>query len=311
VDVAEGDDPREECPAVDCDPYYWGWDPATRTCYRLADVPAALAGCDGAGACRAAEAECRAHNIMGTATTRCTGTADACQLLEGCEGTTDGRCVNLDDPADLLACGVGECHREVQHCIAGVEQACVPGTPAAVEACDDRDDDCDGLTDVSTVFSSIDANEPNESCADQTDLGAMTAPVTGVSVPGPLVIYPEGDGDYYQLLGQEPTDPPWECLPILCIERYRLTITLTRPPDGAAYELCASADSCGGETCTTGASRTLEWTGECGANNDRRVYFSVRGPAGSGSFDCHSYEVRITFEAWLADSGVWPGCPGA
>jgi hypothetical protein len=88
-----------------------------------------------------------------------------------------------------------------------------------------------------------------------------------------------------------------------------MIVTITRPPDGTNYDLCASSSACGAQTCTrTATTREMTWTGECGENDDRYVYFSVRSP-GATDFDCHGYVLTVSFQAWLSD-GSWPGCPG-
>jgi hypothetical protein len=306
VPVPEGEDPREECPGIDCDAYYWGWEDETHTCYRMGDVPTTLAGCDGAGACRTAAVECPLHAIQGPSAISCEGTIGVCQNVEGCEGTTAGRCVDVDLGEET--CGLGECEVTVERCVGGLEQPCVPGTPRA-EACNDLDDDCDGDVDVADTFA-VHGHEPNESCADYHDLGVTTAPgdasVGIFVVPDSPTLYPGNDNDYYWIVAAEPTDSPIECIPVICEERYRMVVTLTRPPDGAAYQLCASSSACGTQSCTGSDSLELTWSGSCGGNNDRTVYFSVRSPS-AAAFDCHAYDLRLAFEAWIVD-GAWPGC---
>jgi hypothetical protein len=304
--VPAGSDPREECPSVDCDPYYWGWEEGSHTCYRMGDVPAALAGCDGEGACQGADVECARHNIQGPSAISCEGTIGVCQETEGCEGTTGGRCVDLS--LGTTTCGLGECRREVERCVGGLERPCVPGD-ARPESCNDLDDDCDGVTDVSDAFSRH-THEPNGGCGALTDLGSFTAPVINLAVPNTPTIYPDGDRDYYTIMAVEPTDVFWECFPFVCTENYRLTLTLIRPPDGPNFEICASISSCGDQDsrCTSGGPITLNWTGTCGGTDDRRLWFSVRSAA--GQFDCHNYDVQIRFDAWLTTAS-WPGCPGA
>jgi len=128
-----------------------------------------------------------------------------------------------------------------------------------------------------------------------------------MSVPGDPTIFPVGDADFYTIYNIEPTDAFWDCVPLVCTEHYRLTLSLTRPPDGPSYIFCASASSCGDQEshCTSGSSIELTWTGSCGGGDDRRAWFSVR--SAGGQFDCHTYNVQVTFTAWL--TGSW--CPGA
>jgi len=148
-------------------------------------------------------------------------------------------------------------------------------------------------------------DEPNDNCVSATNLANLQTPVSGWLVPQTPTIYPGSDADYYSLYVLESTDDPFDCIPIVCEERFRLTITLTRPPDGQDFELCASGSACGSQTCTAGV-RELTWSGTCGGDDDRMVYFSVRSPS-SESFDCHDYELQIDSEAWL----VGEMCPGA
>lgn len=220
----------------------------------------------------------------------------------------DGSETELDDGPDVDAADDGDAEADEPGVEAESEAESDDGAGCVEETCNELDDDCDGATDVSTAFSTH-PHEPNDSCAALTDLGNARAPVTGMSVSDAPTLYPDGDLDYYTLFAQEPTDAFWDCIPYICEERYTVTITLTRPPDGAAYQLCASASDCGAQTCTSGATVTLNWTGTCGGTDDRRIWFSVRSPGG-GQFDCHAYDVRVSFDARLVDTSMWPDCPG-
>jgi Putative metal-binding motif len=95
------------------------------------------------------------------------GTADAgvCRYgIQSCDGGQYGPCVgevvpaaeacnNLDDNCNgtvddmgTTSCGMGQCFRTVQNCIAGAPQTCVQGTPTT-EVCNNLDDNCDGTND--------------------------------------------------------------------------------------------------------------------------------------------------------------------
>ncbi len=66
---------------------------------------------------------------------------EACDELDNdCDGETDE---SLGD----LTCGLGECVHTVPACVAGQAGACDPLEGAEAEACNDLDDDCDGVTD--------------------------------------------------------------------------------------------------------------------------------------------------------------------
>jgi hypothetical protein len=76
---------------------------------------------------------------------------EVCNALDDdCDGTADNNIANL-------TCGTGACFRSVPACRTdGGNNACVAGTPAAVESCNGVDDNCDGF---------IDNNVPSTSCS--------------------------------------------------------------------------------------------------------------------------------------------------
>lgn len=65
---------------------------------------------------------------------------------ESCNGVDDDCDTLTDEDLGELSCGVGECRRTVAACANGQAQLCAPGD-AGVEACDERDNDCDGTVD--------------------------------------------------------------------------------------------------------------------------------------------------------------------
>ncbi len=67
-------------------------------------------------------------------------TEDICTAEKTCQNTPI-------DSEEMVTCGIGKCLRKVKKCTNGVENECVPGTPAEKEQCDGTDDDCDGVTD--------------------------------------------------------------------------------------------------------------------------------------------------------------------
>ncbi|MBL8784399.1 MAG: hypothetical protein JNJ59_05820 [Deltaproteobacteria bacterium] len=139
--VPDNSDPDNECGAVSCTGYYWGFD--AKTCYARANVAAAGASCNGAAACDGPGDVCPGA-AKGAAGLVC---HDVCQAptAGSCQGTTPGSCTNIS--GGTQTCGVGQCARTVDKCSNGAPQACTPGQPSA-EVCDGVDNDCDGLTDA-------------------------------------------------------------------------------------------------------------------------------------------------------------------
>jgi hypothetical protein len=73
----------------------------------------------------------------------CSITNDADEICDGLDNDCDG---STDEGQPQIACGVGECRRQVASCVGGVPQSCVAGA-AAAETCDGLDNDCDGVSD--------------------------------------------------------------------------------------------------------------------------------------------------------------------
>ncbi|HEY2728893.1 MAG TPA: choice-of-anchor Q domain-containing protein [Polyangia bacterium] len=123
------------CAGPDCDDN----DPtvgssATRACYE------GKGGTLGIGACRAGSQFC-AEGIWST----CGG-----QVLpagEACNGVDDDCNGKTDDGLGTISCGLGTCAQTVPACVGGVLGVCKAGTPALVDLCDGKDNDCDGAVD--------------------------------------------------------------------------------------------------------------------------------------------------------------------
>jgi putative metal-binding protein/IPT/TIG domain-containing protein len=284
--VPVGQDPDDECGAVSCVGFYYGW--SGDTCYGKGDVSAAQASCEG-GACRTTAQECTAQTARGAAAVTCNTT---CQEpnLSTCTGTTAGACVNVNPGTQT--CGLGICQRTVPQCVNGLPNACQPGSPQA-ETCNGVDDNCDGVVDNGPF---ADGFEPNGSCAQPTLLSLGSDQSRSLTA----TLYPTGDVDVYQVHAAE-TDSSCACCDLFCTdEDYRLTLTLSAPSAGPSLEFCTSM-GCGFENCqTVFPGTTASWTwnldGACGANDEYDVFVRVTG---SGAASCRSYTLGTSF-----DSGV-------
>ena len=72
--------------------------------------------------------------------------------VETCDGK-DNDCDGLvDEDMGLQVCGLGECQHVLEKCKDGVPQICDPKAGALPEACDGKDNDCDGDIDDSLGF---------------------------------------------------------------------------------------------------------------------------------------------------------------
>ena len=66
---------------------------------------------------------------------------------ETCDGLDNDCDGSVDEELGTLTCGLGECEHTVDLCVEGVAQFCNPFEGSAAEACDNLDNDCDGLVD--------------------------------------------------------------------------------------------------------------------------------------------------------------------
>ena len=132
-------DPNSYCAGLSCAGYYNGW--ASEICYLKANVDAATHVCDGAGACKAAAAQCPS---MGQGASTGVDCGQVCESEVGCTGTTAGSCGN---PGDDALCGTIACSARygisTKYCYdrADITAARCEG----VNDCKDADTaDCDG-----------------------------------------------------------------------------------------------------------------------------------------------------------------------
>ncbi len=91
--------------------------------------------------------------VCATSVAGCVGGSPmACQPLpvasaEACNGKDDDCDGATDEGLGQLTCGLGVCANAVEACRNGVGQTCTPLPFATAEACNAKDDDCDGATD--------------------------------------------------------------------------------------------------------------------------------------------------------------------
>ncbi|MEZ4404541.1 MAG: hypothetical protein R3B06_31260 [Kofleriaceae bacterium] len=293
--VPGGQDPDNECGAQSCVGFYSGWQ--GDSCRRKADVPANVASCNGARACRTQAQECAASTVAGPVTTTCDATCQDPNLTT-CAGTVGGACTNVNPGTQT--CGVGACQRTVNQCQNGAPLACTPGAPTA-ETCNDIDDNCDGTVD-NGAFS--DAYEPNPDCGTVRTLGAVGSDQANTYTS--MTIFGSGDADYYAIPMNE-TDGSCGCGSFSFDEDYQASVTLTVPPGAGSYEFCMNTDSCGWPAgycfeVAAGSTTTLSQylDGACGPGQTDRytVYVRVRG-ANAPGFECAPYTLSYFFDAGL------------
>jgi hypothetical protein len=291
--VPSGQDPDQECGAVSCSNFYAGF--SGDSCLTKADVPAAQATCNGAGACKTQAQECTAQVVTGPAQITCD---HDCQDPTGgtCTGMTPGQCTNVSQGNQT--CGQGVCQVTVPVCLNGSHNTCVPNSGAAsTETCDDIDNNCDGTID-NGAFS--DGFEGDDSCA---SFKAFPAAGSDQSLSqNSLTVYPTGDVDYYRIDGNE-TDSSCACCDFFCTdEDYQLTITLSVPASAGSYSFCTDG-GCGtvGNNCQTVAAGTsASWVynldGGCPGNDNYSVFIRVMG-SGAPGFECSPYTISYFFDA--------------
>lgn len=292
--VANGQDPDQECGAVSCTAYYYGWE--GDICYRKADASAAQASCNGAHACHTVAEECSAQSTRGALYLTCDS---FCQdpTSNTCTGTTAGTCTNLNQGNET--CGVGPCQTTVPRCVNGAPNTCVPNSGAAtIETCNGIDDNCDGTIDNGS-FS--DAGEPNNDCTTYRSLPQVGSDQTGTQ--NTLTLYPSGDADYFRIPAVE-TDQTCGCGTFATDEDYQLKVTLTVPAGAGSYTFCTDA-ACGtvGNFCqTVNAGTSATWIynldGACNVNDSYSIYVRVAASSAPG-FQCVPYTLSYFFDAGL------------
>ena len=289
--VASGQDPDNECGGVSCAGFYYGFQGSS--CERKADVPANIAACNGAGACRTQAQECNGYNVAGPVTLTCNGT---CQTPTGgtCTGQVAGQCTNVNP--GTITCGQGICTRTVNQCVNGAPNTCVPGSPQT-ETCNDLDDNCNGVVDDGNLS---DGYEPNPDCGSVRTLGAVGS--DGSNTYNSMNIYGSGDYDTYAIPMNE-TDNTCYCGFPYLDEDYNANVTLTVPNGAGSYEFCMNTNSCGWPAgycfqVAAGTTTTLtqQLDGSCPGSDNYTVYVRIRGNSTPG-FSCHPYTLSYFFDA--------------
>ena len=87
--------------------------------------------------------------------------------LETCDADDNDCDGKIDEELGDATCGLGECEHSVPNCIDGIPQECDPLEGAAPEACNGKDDDCDG--DVDEEFDDLDGDGIADCMTDDDD----------------------------------------------------------------------------------------------------------------------------------------------
>ena len=96
--------------------------------------------------------------------TPCNATDAAAEVCNGADDDCDGA---VDEGLGEETCGVGECEHSVPLCVEGEVNVCDPKAWAADEACNGKDDDCDG--DVDEDFADADGDGVADCMTDDDD----------------------------------------------------------------------------------------------------------------------------------------------
>jgi hypothetical protein len=294
VNVPFGQDPDNECGAVDCSSYYYGF--VGNTCYERADVPAGTAACDGSGSCQSAASLCPLQDI-GQADNTCD---DFCQdpTVGTCNNTTPGACTNVDQGDET--CGSGPCQVTEPKCVNGSPNDCTPNTGAAsTEVCNDIDDDCNGSVDDGNFSDGFESNntsgstytlQPNAGTADN-----------GWHDEFPT-IFGQGDTDYFKVQGRE-NDSSCSCCDFFCTdEDIKVKVRLTVPTNAGSYMFCTAkslSDVENSANCTevqAGSTLTREHSSDgccapTGCNDSIDVYVKIYGD-NAPAYECAPYTLE-------------------
>lgn len=260
-------------------------------------MPANVAACNGAGACRSQAVECAAYTGVGPVTTTCNAN---CQdpNLSTCSATTAGACNNVNPGTQT--CGVGQCVNTVNQCANGAAVTCTPLNPGT-ETCNDLDDNCNGVIDDGAFSDSF---EPNADCGTARALNGVGSDQSATY--NSMTVYASGDWDYYSIALTE-TDSSCACGIFSTDEDYEIRVSVTIPVGAGSFEVCMNTNSCGwpaGYCFEASAGQTLNLQqyldGACGPTQTDRytTYLRIRGVNAPG-FECRPYQLSYTFDAGL------------
>jgi hypothetical protein len=201
--------------------------------------------------------------------------------------------VNIDDLLTVIN-GWGSCAQPCPpHCAADVTQNCTVNI--------------DDLLAVINAWGNCPCTltqyEPNDSCATLTTLQTVGSNQM-VSITN-SALASTSDVDYFKFQCQE-TDATCSCCDGgFCLdEDYRVTVTLTVPAGGPAYQLCVTtncsqlAGTCVSVPAGTTGQRMVVLDGACGGTVDAYDMF-VRISALAAVTTCQPYQLQYQFE---------PGC---
>jgi hypothetical protein len=279
-----GQDLSNECGAVSCDGYYWGWD--SNVCYQAANATADMVSCNGEGACQSYVDVC-SMQPKGQASKTCHA---ICQEPNGdtCSDFTDGACTNVN-PGEIT-CGTGACTTTVAQCSNGQLNNCFPGG-GGEESCNNIDDDCDGITDDG-ILSASDSYEDNNTSGAATNLG--TIPEDDAARNFYASIYPVNDVDWFYFYADEASHA---CVPFTN-QSYSVELILT-PPGGndcVDYDIELydnSGNRLSSSTVSGCASDSIDygWGGTCGGDDSRTFRVKIIGY--NGIWECVEYSLSI------------------
>ena len=103
----------------------------------------------------------------------------------------DTRCVKGVAPecvaGEVRACGsgMGECRPGMQRCVGGVFDSCAGGVSPVPERCDNKDNDCDGLTDEEATTDACERTRGVCQSRSRVCVGGVAEPVCSAASYGP------------------------------------------------------------------------------------------------------------------------------